>query len=421
MAKSAKASEGRCINIDWLEVYCLEPGRNFPLDANYFRKNGYDVRERSFGTRQYNQMFTVLDVHGEAFCEIRRDPVAGTLAEKVKGIFSPFSCHIKLANRYCYHDEAVSLFSEFLTRHEYDIQRLFRLDLCLDFEKFDRGDNPKDFLRRYMAGKFTKINQGNVSAHGTDTWERRDWNSLSWGAAKSMVSTKFYNKTLELKSVKDKPYIRYAWWSAGLVHDWQTLTKIDSNGNAYEPDIWRVEFSIRSSAKGWVMIEDNTHKKPKAIAVPHALGTYREKDDQLKAFANLANHYFHFKYYVPGKRKDLCEDKILFLFNSPALRVTYKLDRLLSERPADRAINALKNKLILYRMSHFDESVRKACGILIDSLESESVRHVVPSFNADEAKLLQMLIARRLHHPKESVTDSIDTIKALLELPDSIF
>lgn len=421
MESSANLSDGRCINIDWLEVYCLESGVDFPHDASYFRSKGYEVRERDYGTRQYNQMFTVLDVHGEAFCEIRRDPVSGSMADRVKGIFSPYSCHIKLSNRYCYHDNAVNLFSEFLTIHHYDIQRLFRLDLCLDFERFDRGDNPKDFLRRYMSGKFTKINQANVGAHGTDTWEQRDWNSLSWGAPKSMVSTKFYNKTLELLSVKDKPYIRYAWWCAGLVHDWQTLTKVDKNGVLYRPDIWRVEFSIRSSAKGWVMLEDNNRKKPKAVAVPHALGVYQSKDDQLRAFANLAHHYFHFKHYVPGKRKDLCEDKVLFVFNKPELRATYKLDRLMTERPQDKALVALKNRLEHYRMTHYDEQVRKACSILLENLDKECMRNMVPTFDSNEAKILQALISRRIKNPGESVTDAIQTIKALINLQDSIF
>lgn len=33
----------RCVNIDWLEVFCVEP--NEPRDANYFELLGYGVKK----------------------------------------------------------------------------------------------------------------------------------------------------------------------------------------------------------------------------------------------------------------------------------------------------------------------------------------------------------------------------------------
>ena len=101
----------RCINLDWVEFYCLESVEEFPCDAEYFRRHGYCVYERDYGTRQYEQMFTVLDEHDLGFVEIRRKPVSGMLADRVRGIFSPYSCHIKLCNRYCYADNAMTRFS----------------------------------------------------------------------------------------------------------------------------------------------------------------------------------------------------------------------------------------------------------------------------------------------------------------------
>ena len=52
-----------------------------------------------------------------------------------------------------------------------------------------------------MAGELAKVNQCKLSAHGKDSFDDRIWNSLSWGAEKSMISTKLYNKTLEMKEV----------------------------------------------------------------------------------------------------------------------------------------------------------------------------------------------------------------------------
>ena len=107
-----------------------------------------------------------------------------------------------------------------------------------------------------MAGRYSKINQANISAHGLDQWDGREWNSISWGAKKSMVTTRFYNKTMELKQVHDKPYIRQAWYLCGLVDDWNTLEKKRRDGTTYKPQIWRVEFAIKSSTKKWFVVED---------------------------------------------------------------------------------------------------------------------------------------------------------------------
>lgn len=412
-------SNKRCLNLDWVELYCLESGRNFPHDAEFFRKSGYEVKEREYGTRQYEEMFTICDVYGLGFLEVRRKPVSGEKAKLNKGIFSPFSCHLKLVNRYCYADNAIELLSIFLNKHGYTIQRIFRLDLALDFEKFDDNTDPNVFLKRYLDGKFTKVNQGNISAHGADRWEGRFWHSVSWGSPKSMVSAKMYDKTIELSQVKDKPYIRYAWFRSGLVDDFQTLQKIGKDGKAYKPHIWRLEFSIKSSAKGWLVIENNGGKQKKAEQVPHTIDAYDTKEKQMLAFIMLSKHYFHFKYYEEGKRKDLCKDRILFKWGPTD--VVYKLDRLLTDRPKDNTIDALKARLQHYRNTHFDDNLRAACDIIIKNLELESIRNATPTYDRDECTLLQMLIARRLSNLDETFADSIEKVRALIRLQNEIF
>lgn len=411
--------EQRCINIDWLELYCLEEANNFPHDSSYFERSGYQVMQREYGTRQYNQMFVVCDSEGKGFCEIRRDPVSGEMAKRNRGIFSPYSCHIRLTNRYCYHPQCVDLLSDFLNKHGYQVQRIFRLDLCLDFERFDDNTDPDKFLKRYLDGKFTKVNQGNISAHGSDRWEGRKWNSISWGAPKSMVATKMYNKTLELAKVKDKPYIRYAWFCAGLVSNYDTLTKKSKDGEVYKPNIWRLEFSIRSSAKGWLVIENNEGKNTITEQVLHNLDAYDTKEKQLLAFAMLARHYFHFKYYQEGIRKDLCKDRTLFDFK--AGNTTYKLDRLATDKPKDKSLQALRNRIEHYRYTHFDTIIREACDILLKQLQSESTREMLVTYDRTEAELLQQLIARRMKHPEEDYTDSVEVVKALMDLDKTLF
>lgn len=417
----ADTTKPRCINIDWLECYCIENPSQSPCDAQYFRDRGWSVIERPYGTRQYSQMFTLLDRHDEPFIEIRREPVAAENSSLSKGIFSPFSCHIRLTNKWCYTDDAVSVYSEFLARYEYEIQRLYRLDICLDFEKFDSGDDPHKFMLRYLQGRYSKINQTNYANHGKDRWEKRDPNSISWGAPTSMVSTKFYNKTLELAEQKDKPYIRVAWQNAGLVDDYVTLTRKSDDGNTYKPTIWRVEFSIKSSARAWFIYEDCNGAKTKKLTHEHTLGLYATKDNQLKAFAFLAHHYFHFKKYIDGQRKDRCPDKVLF--NFALNHQVYKLDVLASSTPVPQSIDVLARKLREYRIAHPQRDVQQACDVLLAMLDTEAAKKALPyAATEDDAKLYQHLIALRIkQNPKEPLSESIATAQAMIEIERNLF
>lgn len=400
----------RCVNIDWLELYCIESPNVYPCNAEYYRKQGYDVRERDYGTRQYREMFTIVDRDGLPWIEIRRNPVAGEDAKGVKGMFNPYSCHIRLSNVACYSNDPVVKLEDFLFQYQYDVSRIFRLDICLDFERFDKGDDPSDVLNRYLKGKYTKINQSNISAHGRDLWDGRKWNSVSWGNPKSMVSTKLYNKTMELQTAKDKPYIRYAWQMAGLVDDYINLTKTKANGSTYKPEIWRVEFSVKSSARAWYVIEDNTHRKTKQVALPHSLNLYETREQLLTAFASLSQHYFHFKHYQANRRKDRCQDKVLFVFDKED--TVYKIDRLITDRPRNNAEDTLKARLEQYREHRANKAIYDACQTIIDSITDDQLGASLVHFSAEEIRILRRLINLRTPRPTNSYDDDLKTARA---------
>lgn len=246
-----RSSVVRCVNIDWLEVHAHEPQNN-PHDLFYFQNCGYSVRPRDYGTRVYREMFTLLTTHDEPLLEIRRNPAS----QGLQGIHDPNECHIRLCNRTCYFDNAAELLDTFLREHGYYDVRISRIDLCLDFSRFDFGDNPSSFIRRYFRHKYAKINQGRITSHGEDKWLGQEWNSLSWGSKTSAVTTKMYDKTMELYDPKTdtfaKPYIREAWFHCGLIDNIQRVTL-----NGQSVTIWRVEFSLRSSVKNWVKLELN--------------------------------------------------------------------------------------------------------------------------------------------------------------------
>lgn len=356
----------RCVNIDWLEVYAHEPADN-PHTADYYRSCGYFVRERDYGTRIYKEMFVVEDEHGDPMIEIRRAPKS---VQGEGGILDATSTHLRLVNRYCYFNNAAMILDSFLAKHSYSDIRISRVDVCYDFEKFDSGDLPADFVRRFMKGRYSKINQANIHSHGSDRWDGRTWNSISWGKPTSQINTKLYLKTLELKEAKDKPYIRQAWFESHLVDDPVYLTKFNDDGTTYQPDIWRIEFSIKSMREGWYTIEEDGVEKKKH-SFRNTLSVYRDRESIWKVWASLSQHYFRFKKYEADKRKDLCEDKTLFKLE--ANFQSYQVDRVASANPSSFALDSLRRKLSEYRSYHYEQKLRDACDVILSAITDDNI------------------------------------------------
>lgn len=366
----------RCVNLDWLEVCALEP-IDSPHDANYFRACGFVVEVRGYGTKVWEEMFTLLGEDGLGMIEVRRKPKSEIIAQNI--------CHLRLVNRACYFPDAANLMKRFLDQYGYEFHHITRVDICLDFEKFDYGDDPQVFLQRYIEKKYSKINQANIATRGADKWEGRDWNSVSWGAPSSDVGTKFYNKTMELYDTitkrYGKPYIRQQWEAAGLVDDGTLMIKYDKNGKPYTPQIWRVEFSIRSSVKSWFVIwldGKRSHKQ----SIRNTLDMYDNKEKLLILFASLTQHYFHFKhlikrykFYEEGHssgypvRKDRCPDKLLFRWNQN--QTTFKVEKqyVSTSKPPSRELVRLLAMLKEFRDRTVEKDIRTSSNQIIEYIE----------------------------------------------------
>ena len=374
---SSTTKISRCVNLDWLEVAVLEPATT-PHDADYFRSCGWIVIEREYGTRVWGEMFTLEGADHLSFIEVRRAPKSDVIAPNV--------AHLRFVNRVCYFPNAATLMQQFIEQYDYDFLRIARIDVCLDLEKFDHGDYPRDFVRRFIGDKYAKINQADISAHGKDRWDGKVWNSLSWGSPSSDVGTKFYNKTMELYDPVTKhyakPYIRQSWAESGLVDDPVHVIKYKENGEAYTPEIWRVEFSIRSSVKNWFMVHlDGKEKKRQSIR--NTLDMYDSREKLLVLFASLSEHYFHFKHLLKRYRfyeeghsdgyavsKYKCPDKLLF--NWKAQTFVYKVakEEVATSIGVDKTLARLLAQLKEFRDRTLEPAIKKSAGIIIDYLEN---------------------------------------------------
>lgn len=379
------------------------------MNADYFRAHGYIVHEREYGTRVYNEMFTIEDGHGNNFVEVRRNPASGQ--STFTGL-SELSCHLRLVNRACYSKSCVRDLAEFMVKHGYVFQRIFRIDLCYDFIRFDSGDDPARFLRRYIEKKYSKVNQCKVRVIGDDGWASFDWESVSWGAPTSMVGTKIYNKTKELAAGGNKkPWIQQAWFESELIKDPINL-----------PDVWRIEFSLKSSARNWIVIEDADSKHQKKRAIPHTLDLFDGRDKLWQRFEDMAHHYFQFRYveYLEKvnsdgtrdlKRKDVCRQKQLFKFSED--RMFYTVDSLARETIPNREDGILKRHLSLYRERHADKDIRTAIDVLLNNLNRDELRRFTANGYAAEIDKLRLAIATRTGWDYQRVIEVAEEIYKL--------
>lgn len=418
----------RCINLDWLEVCALEPVTK-PLDADYFRSCGFVVLEREYGSKVWRDIFTLEDDHGHAFLEVRRAPKSEIIAPNIT--------HLRLVNRYCYFEDAPDIMQAFLERHGYEFHHITRIDICLDFERFDYGDRPREFMRRYIEGKFSKINQANVHAHGSDEWAGRVWNSVSWGAPSSDVGTKFYNKTLELfdpvTKQYGKPYIREAWQAAHLVDNMTNCTKRGKDGELYTPEIWRIEFSIRSSVRKWFCMELDGKERNKQ-SIRNTLDMYNSKPKLLILFASLAEHYFHFKhlikrykFYEEGHtdgyplRKDRCPDKLLFRWKDTQAFYKIEKEHVSGNNKPDRHNTRLLGMLKEFRDSTFNHDVKTSATVIIDYLEDNIARQdIANNLTRQDIEALRLALSRHMKNPTVDPAELIRMAKEELRIRDAI-
>lgn len=314
-----------------MEVFCSETN---DCDPEYFESKGYKVKRRAYGTPQYSMMFTILDEADRDVIEIRRCPYS---IKDNGGIFNKNDTHLRLSNRTCYAPSPIDWLRRFLIAHGYKFKLITRIDICIDFCTFDNGLYPEDFVMSYMQGDYLKLHQSrlhsygsetpiyDIAAHGTDCTSRKIWNSLAWGSKKSSITTKLYNKSLEMRQKKKKHYIINRWEACGLPHDKQ--------------DVWRVEFSLHSAIKGYVRVDDGE-------LIPSSLSVYDNEDKLLRCWISCCSRFFVFVDKSTATRKSRMKKLELFDNKDVAARpieLSTKEDPTRTERMLIKYLNNLRN------------------------------------------------------------------------------
>lgn len=418
----------KCFNLDWLEVFCVEDGIK---NASYYKQLGWNVSEREYGTPLYREMFTLCNQNGKPFLEIRRNPYS---LKCNGGIFENGSCHIRLANRTLYTWNPIGQLQDFLVKYGYQMKGITRIDICCDLLVYDNGMNPGEFISNYMSGAILKNRNSRVNAHGTEQADGRNWNSIKWGSEKSPLSTKIYNKTLELQQASDKLYIKDCWVRNGLcdlqkvVYEYKDKktgivekrtkmavvrpgTKTEEERTIEECDliqIWRTEFSIKSEARHWITID-------KQHTLDISLTKFQSPERCMLMFILLSKWCMNFvkaEYNENGQqiRKDRCTQ--IELFSQRNIEKTFKPHRITENEDPTRTEKIIYNRLL--RMSQgrgykLQESTQQLCLQLATSLAASHGNYWISDEHLERMKILR----EELEKEHELEILAVDSFEAL--------
>jgi len=251
------------LSIDWLSFWCQVP--------IYNSWSPFQFEVKPYGTSVFA---TVADL-------VLDNEVCFTIAFDPRSkIFNENTMQVKVNNRRLYTGQWLrdwALLQKVVRFHEIKISRL---DIAADFNTFKNGLTPKKLINNFLTCDFIKTGRGKFYVIGEQK-KYIDAQYLRFGKGDSDVSAYLYNKTKELEQVKDKPYIRAAWASAGL----------DTSR-----DIWRLEFSLKSQA---LKIYQTNTSEP--IDVTSDLITNRKF--LLDLYLSMQSKYFSFQLKENQKNK----------------------------------------------------------------------------------------------------------------------
>lgn len=281
-------SNPMCISVDWLQVFTLCA----PLDS----------QKLNFGGRSYNLI--VEDGQTPLFQRVLKlvhngRRYATILQEPRNKVITARATMIKLDNRVLYSEQFVQLLYDLMEAIGARYKGITRLDLCCDFNKLHGGLNVQRFIKAFLngvegvKGDIVRVGSNKFMIVGSkDGASISNINSIRFGSFKSKVGAYIYNKTLELKEVKDKPWIREVWKQAGLISDEKT-------------PVWRAEISINSEGTDVLNMGSG-----ELFRLSPRFLEYKSSIERL--FHIYAKKAFHFRKCEGQKNKRFYKDMNLF-------------------------------------------------------------------------------------------------------------
>lgn len=217
------------LSVDWLSVFCIYAGNGDiwePVEGN-----GFSYKREDFGTRCFSVFHRVRIDNEEGgvdeFAEVQSVPYSS--------IIPPYAIIIRFVNRMLYAANFWELANRFLDKNEIQIRGISRIDICADFNQFATID-PLSLIEGFAAKRLRHIGRGVGSLAFNHEVKNKEYGvhytGLTFGTHSSDAHVYLYNKSFELVTQGEKPWIRERWKRVGLD----------------QRNVWRLEVSLKSAA-----------------------------------------------------------------------------------------------------------------------------------------------------------------------------
>lgn len=216
------------IGVDWLQLF-----GNLVVDFKEGQHGIFTAKKEVYQTRHFKELYTIF---------LGKEEVAQLQAIPHSKIIDTGNSILKLNNKYLYQNDLTIFTNNLMKCLNFAFVSISRIDLNIDFEVFKNGYKVSNFLKDFTKGNIIKHGKNKFKLQGTQT-ETLEYDYLRFGSPTSNISTYIYNKSKELREVKNKPWIVDTWAKNGMFND---------------VDVYRLEFSIKKMNKNAVNEEDGT-------------------------------------------------------------------------------------------------------------------------------------------------------------------
>ena len=199
--------EKYCISLDWLQVCGYS--QNLALLNNPPSSVGvYELQVSEQGTRTFQRLIKVCQSYGGDLIELASVqclPRSSALRQEL--------CIVKMANRVLYSQTAFTCLINILRALNIRYKGITRIDFAYDCNRFKGGISPERFLRKYVSTPFESpqyVYRKNTKKFAVHMSRNKSGSQrieyVKWGSDNSNKCCYIYNKSLELKEVKEKPF-----------------------------------------------------------------------------------------------------------------------------------------------------------------------------------------------------------------------
>lgn len=257
--------ENYAISLDWMQYYCIRSTQDMPKEFMTTR-GSYVMERQDYGTNLWEDVY-VIKHRDREFATLCMNPRNSGIPER--------GCTLKLANRVLYSHEWLDESKSIMAVLGLQYKGITRVDVCYDCNRLADGRSVADFLMQYFShapyceGHIIRSGSRKVTINACRSNAGAvEISAMRWGSKGSDIGAYCYNKSLELREVKDKPWIRETWEKAGLVdlfndEEWNKLSKSEKkraiefgNTGAYiKTPVWRFEISIKAHGKDLLNLE----------------------------------------------------------------------------------------------------------------------------------------------------------------------